>query len=376
MLFKSVVTAALAAAIIAQPLQDEHQHHHQHEKRAVKVVTEFETVVVTAGYGGDEIPTSSVSLKPATDVTVASSSTHVAQLQPESFSNPTTFATSITSSIATSSTSAPTETGNSGDESPASNGGAKGITYSPYSDDGGCKSYNEIAADLAKLTNYDLIRIYGVDCDQANAVLANIASHQKVFAGIFDVADIEGGVKTLASAVESNGGWGVIDTVSVGNELVNGGQASVDEVNGYVKKAKSALQSAGYDGPVVTTDTFIAVINNPGLCDASDYMAVNAHAFFDGYFEADQAGEWVLQQIQRVYTACGGKKRVFVTETGWPSKGDSNGKAVPSVENQKAAVDSISKVCGDASILFTAFNDFWKAPGSFNAEQYWGIHSN
>lgn len=370
MLFKSFVTLALAASVFGQPL--EHEHQHQHEKRAVKVVTQTNTVVVTAGFGAAEIASTTISLAPATDaVSVNTDTTIVQQYQPQSFSNPTTFETKVTSvPVASAVASA---AASSVPSSGSSSGGAKGVTYSPYTDDGGCKSYSEIASDLAQLTSYDIIRIYGVDCDQANAVLANIASNQKVFAGIYDVSDIAGGIKTLASAVSANGGWDKIDTVSIGNELVNSGQASVSQIASYVSTAKSALSAAGYSGPVVAVDTFIAVINNPGLCDSSDYMAINAHAFFDGYYTADQAGEWVLQQIQRVYTACGGKKRVLVTETGWPSKGDSNGKAVPSQENQDSAISSIKSVCGDASILFNAFNDMWKAPGSFNAEQYWGI---
>ncbi|EGV65689.1 Cell surface mannoprotein mp65 [Yamadazyma tenuis] len=363
MLFKSIVTGALAATILAQPLQDEHQHQHQHEKRAVKVVTQVNTVVVTAGYGAADIPTTSIALSAATDVSINTDTTITPQNQPASFSNPTTFETK-TSTSAVSTASASEAIGASG---------AKGITYSPYSDDGGCKSASEVASDVAQLSGYDIIRIYGVDCNQAANVLAAIGDNQKIFAGIYDVSDISGGVSTLAAAVEANGGWDKVDTVSIGNELVNGGSATVSQVGSYVAEAKSALTAAGYSGSIVAVDTFIAVINNPGLCDHSDYMAVNAHAFFDGYYTADQAGDWLLQQIQRVYTACGGSKRVFITETGWPSQGDSNGKAVPSAENQKAAIQSIIDTCGSASTLFNAFNDIWKAPGAYNAEQYWGI---
>jgi len=376
MLFKSVVLGLLAAQVFAQPLEGEHQHKHQHEKKDVKVVTKVNVVTVTAGYGAEELTSSVVLSTPTNAVSInTDTSSYAAQAKPSSFSNPSTFETKVSTTYTPSSTagSDSTETSDSAPSGGAGAAGAKGITYTPYSDNGGCKTYSEIASELKQISDYDIIRLYGVDCDQVNAVLANKASHQKVFAGIFDVSDISGGIKTLASAVENNGGWDHIDTVSVGNELVNNGQANPSQISSYVKEAKSALESAGYSGPVVSVDTFIAVINNPELCKYSDYMAVNAHAFFDGHYTADQAGKWVLQQIQRVYTACGGDKRVFITETGWPSKGDSNGEAVPSPENQSAAIKSIKDTCGDASTLFTAFNDMWKSPGAFNAEQYWGI---
>ena len=219
-----------------------------------------------------------------------------------------------------------------------------------------------------------MIRIYGVDCNQVPNVLAGLSSGQKIFAGIYNTDNISGDIETLASAVKNAGGWDIVDTVSVGNELVNGGQATVSQVAGYVKEARSALSSAGYNGPVVAVDTFIAVINNPGLCDCSDYMAVNAHPYFDGGVTAEESGEWVLQQLQRVSSACGGKK-VFITETGWPTRGNSNGKAVPSQSNQAAALSSISETCGNDVTFFTAYNDMWKQDGSWGVEKYWGIYS-
>lgn len=357
MLFKSFATFGLLATTLASPLQ----HQHQHQKRDVKVVTQVDTIFITEGYGADQAATaSSVVLSANTDVSV-SSGTFAPQVQPTTTGVPTTLATSATSGSA--STDAPS----------SGSVGGKGVTYSPYASDGTCKSSGQIASDLAQLGDFEIIRIYAVDCSQAEAVLANLNSNQKLFAGIFDVANLQADLQTLISAVNANGGWGKIHTVSIGNELVNSGQASPSQIGSYVSAAKSTLQAAGYTGPVVAVDTFIAVINNPELCAYSDYIAVNAHCFFDGHYTADQAGSWVLQQIQRVYTACGGSKNVFITESGWPSQGDANGNAIPSVENQSAAIGSISSTVGDDTILFTAFNDLWKSPGAFNAEQYWGI---
>lgn len=255
-------------------------------------------------------------------------------------------------------------------------GGARGIVYSPYKA-GGCKSAKEVKDDLAKLSGFSLIRIYGVDCDQVPNVLAALAPGQKLFLGVFDMNSIESDLKTINDAVKAHGeGWGVVDTISIGNELVNNGKATVDQIAGYLKTARKVLEGYGYKGNVVSVDTFIALINNPGLCKLSDYHAVNAHAFFDGYIEAAGSGDWVLEQISRVKSVCKDDKDVIITETGWSSKGDSNNKAVPSRDNQKKALDSIKEKAGDKCILFTAFNDLWKEDGPFNAEKYYGILDN
>lgn len=251
---------------------------------------------------------------------------------------------------------------------------AKGISYSPYTDSGDCKTAAEVASDLAQLTDFSVIRLYGVDCNQVENVLAAKTSSQQVFQGIFDMSAIESGVETISAAITSTGAsWDDFYTISIGNELVNDGEATVDQVASYVSTARSALESAGYTGSVVAVDTFIAVINNPGLCSISDYMAVNAHAYFDYNTAAADAGPWVLEQIQRVWYACGGDKNVLVTETGWPSSGDTYGAAVPSLANQEAAIASIQDTCANDVFLFSAFDNKWAAPGAYDVEQYFGI---
>lgn len=352
MIFNSKLVLGASLAMSALVATATPVHMHQAHKREAQ--PDVVTVYVTAG--AEEAAATSA----AADVAAAVSTTSAASAAAA------TSATSAASSAAASSSSS--------SSSSVGSGGAKGIVYSPYKV-GGCKSASEVKSDIAQLSGYDVIRIYGVDCDQVPNVLAALGSGQKVFLGIYDVSAIEAGLSTINSAISSYG-WDIVHSISIGNELVNNGAATVDQISGYVSTAKTILTGYGYTGPVVSVDTFIAVINNPGLCAISDYMAVNAHAFFDGNVAAADSGEWVLQQIQRVWTACssaGHEKTVFVTESGWPSQGSSNGVAVPSDENQSAAISSIQSKVGSSCILFTAFNDLWKDPGAYSAEQYWGI---
>lgn len=370
MLFKSLVTFTVLAQALAAPLAQHQHHQHKEEKRAVQVVTKTNVVTVVLGNGEQTTTFAAPTVSVANTVSVEEE-THVPQVQP------TTTAEQQTEQETT--TASPASTGSSSTDSvDTGSAGAKGVTYSPYSDDGGCKSASQIASEVSALSGYSIIRLYGVDCDQVAQVLKAKTSSQKIFAGIYDVSDISGGVETLASAVKSYGSWDDIYTVSIGNELVNAGSATPSQIGTYVSEGRSALKSAGYTGSVVSVDTFIAVINNPDLCQYSDYMAVNAHAFFDGQIASADAGSWVLQQIQRVWTACGGEKNVLITETGWPHKGDTNGVAVPSKANQQSAISSIKSTCGDSSIIFTAYDDLWKTDSgsTFNAEKYWGILSS
>lgn len=270
--------------------------------------------------------------------------------------------------------------GSSGGSSPgvAPSASGFGFTYSAYNSDGTCKSYEQIAKDFSALdTNYAFVRTYGVDCNQVSNVLRAAKERgMKLFQGIFDINEVDSAVRTIVSAV--NGDWASIHTISVGNELVNNGAASAGTVLSAVRRAREQLRASGYNGPVVTVDTLVATVANPALCDESDYCAVNSHPFFDSLTEAGNAGNFLITQMANLKSKLRDQsKPIVICETGWPSKGDANGRAVPSPENQRKAISSIrSAFTGKESslVLFNPWNMHWKKSGGgqFNAEPWWG----
>lgn len=253
-----------------------------------------------------------------------------------------------------------------------------GVSYAPYRGDHACKSKQDIENDFRRFAgSYSLVRIYGTDCDQVDNVYSAAKAHgMKVFLGIWEPSSVVDEANKIISGVK--GDWDMVHTVSVGNELVNNGHASPQQIVNAVKNARSTLRAAGYMGPVVAVDTFVAAQAHPELCEQSDYCAINAHAFFDGTVSASESGRWLKNTVSSVKSALSVPKKVVVTETGWPMKGEKNGMAVPSLQEQKSALDSIKKAFastpGDV-ILFSAFNDLWKTRdmATFNSEQYWGI---
>lgn len=257
--------------------------------------------------------------------------------------------------------------------SPSGPGFSSGVSYSPYNADNTCKSTAQVANDFKLITGFSVIRLYGTDCGQiANVQAAIKNTGVSLFLGIFDLTQIPSECNIIIDAVK--GDWSHINTVSVGNELVNKGAASVGQVTAAIAQVRSTLKAAGYKGPVVTVDTMVAMKANPELCQASDFCAINCHAFFDGNVLPEGAGPFVLDWAQQVSKAAGGKT-VVVTETGWPTQGNANNKAVPSKENHDAAIASIKKIWSQNAILYTAFNDLWKqdSAATFGAEKHWGI---
>ena len=387
--------AALSAVVAAQPQHGAHRHRHAKKDAPVAYVTEVATVTaptkmvwvdqygntISADWpGATEAPAAPAPVAPAA---YDNSNDKPQEQAPPAYQAPASSSEApapAPSSSKVEQQAAPSPSSYSA-PSGSSEGSSYGITYSPYNSDQSCKTSDQISKDLATLDGYGMIRMYGTDCDQAGPIIGAAKSKGwKVFAGLFNIKDVESQVAQLKTAVQNNAGgdWSIIDTVSVGNEGVNNGQYSVGDVKAAVDATKACLPSE-YKGDVVTVDTFIAVINNPELCTVGDYTAVNCHAFFDGGVTAEKSGQWVLEQAQRVSQACGNADRkVVITEAGWPSSGSTNGKAVPSKENQAAAVKDLKSAFTSNLILFTAFNDYWKqnSAATFGVEQYWGIYGD
>ena len=311
------------------------------------------------------------------------SSSAVYQPPPPSPSSSSSQSEQPTSSAvyqAPSPSASPDSQSSSGSSSSGSPASGHGISYTPYRADGQCKSKDEVAEDIKKLDGYSMIRIYGTDCDQLAKVLpAAKDKNLKIFAGISNDNVLANKVQDDVEAFATNFGssWDMIDTISVGNELVNSGHDSGLAVSA-VNAARTALRSKGYNGPVVSVDTFVAIKNHPEICQNSDYAAANIHPFFDGNVAASDSGKFITDQAKTVADACPGKK-VIVTETGWPTQGGSHQKAIPSPENQQAALGSITDAFSSnpgGVVFFTAYNELWKKDndGTFGCEKYWGIH--
>ena len=156
--------------------------------------------------------------------------------------------------------SSPSSSGPASYPNPVAGGPGFGsaISYSPYNADNTCKSSSQVASDFTKITGYKVIRLYGTDCNQVANVLEVIKGKGvTLFLGVFDIHKVQGECQTIIDAVK--GDWSHVNTVSVGNELVNNGGASVGQVTGAIDQARSILKAAGYSGAVVTVSTFLSI---------------------------------------------------------------------------------------------------------------------
>ncbi|CCE85548.1 Piso0_005154 [Millerozyma farinosa CBS 7064] len=302
----------------------------------------------------------------------ADSASTSSQVTPTSASTSSPVSSSASSSQTSSQSSA--QSSGSGDI-PA----PTAIAYSPYTDSGYCKNSSSIRSDLnlIKSKGINKVRVYGTDCglfDNTLPIAKDIGF--KVNQGLWitseGVDSIDDPLKELINYGQENG-WDVFDFITVGNEAVNSGFTTVDDLISKIKSVKSQLEDAGYNGNVSTSEVPSTFISNPSLCQSSgvDFVGITPHAYFDPLISADEAGSFVVSKQSEVASAC--NMDVMITETGYPSKGDTNGKNVPSQENQKQAIKTIIEKTNQQVTILTTYNDFWKEPGPYGIEQYFGV---
>ena len=155
-------------------------------------------------------------------------------------------------------------------------------------------------------------------------------------------------------------GAGSVDGLTIGNEVAD----TPSNIMQKVWDVRTYVNNAGYQGPVSTVHTWVNVMNNPVLCDA-DRVTINAHAFYDGNVQAAGAGDFIRDVVlPDIKTACApyaAVNNIVITESGWPSRGENYGAAVPSLPNEQAALSSLNCIAGSNNIIaFEADDSVWK----------------
>ena len=85
---------------------------------------------------------------------------------------------------------------------------------------------------------------------------------------------------------------------------------------------------------------------------------------------------YMKQMYQEAKNAGGGQKRVIITETGWPSSGQSIGGAHASFENSlKYFINSLqwSNESGIEMFYFSSFDESWKVEKEGDVGAAWGL---
>lgn len=262
----------------------------------------------------------------------------------------------------------------------------KGVDYGPFRDGqrpgGPCPSSTEVQSDIMILKRMaNAVRTYGLlDCKIGeNVLLATKRARVKLALGLWISGDKEANrreideLKRLASQGLEN-----VIAVVVGSEVLLRGDLTLEELINYINQVRDIVP-----GIKVTTAEpwhiwFGSDKRYPDitqLINTVDFIFLNIHPYWEKIC-IDQAVDAVFERFNMVKETYPTKK-VMISETGWPSDGEPNGCAVPSLENQRKYLKEFICQAQQENIsfyYFEAFDEKWKAPPE--VEAHWGFYNS
>jgi GPH family glycoside/pentoside/hexuronide:cation symporter len=254
------------------------------------------------------------------------------------------------------------------------NNGLSGLCFSPYVEGqkiGDILSQEQIRRRIDILAPYTKwIRTFS--CTEGNELIPEIA-HQKnikTLVGAWISNDKQRNEREINALIKLANA-GLVDIVSVGNEVLHRGEISEVELIDYINRVKKAIPSHIEVGYV---DAYYQYIERPNLVDACDLLLCNFYPFWEG--AAIDYSMSYLSNMLEVTKAVSKDKRIIITETGWPSFGETVENAVPSKINaMKYFV--ISQEWAKSNNLeifhFSSFDESWKVIQEGKLGTSWGL---
>lgn len=163
---------------------------------------------------------------------------------------------------------------------------------------------------------------------------------------------------------------GYVDIAAVGNEVLYRDDLTEEELLSYMKRVKKEIG----DVPVGYVDAYYEFSQRPALVENSDVILCNCYPYWEGTSFEDSF-QHMRQMYYQTKDAAQGKE-VIITETGWPSKGEPLGGAIPSEEHALKYFINTNLWAQDENVnvfYFSSFDEAWKKSSEGEVGAYWGI---
>lgn len=213
------------------------------------------------------------------------------------------------------------------------------------------------------------IRTYGTGAGQEYAGSEAHKMGLKTAIGAWLSSDIEANNREINELInESKAGY--VDLAIVGSETLLRNDLSEDQLINYIKRVKQEAPGI----KVTTGDTYSELIDHPKVMDECDVIFYNSYPYWEGININDSINlqnsryKNIVNKVKN--------KTVIVSETGWPSSGNTIGNAVPSPENAANYFNDFVSWARKNNVqyfYFEAFDETWKAINEGPQGAHWGI---
>jgi exo-beta-1,3-glucanase (GH17 family) len=164
---------------------------------------------------------------------------------------------------------------------------------------------------------------------------------------------------------------GFVDIAAVGNEVMYRRDLSEDELLGFIARVKKEIPN---NIPVGYVDAYYEFTIKPRITEACDVILSNCYPYWEGS-EINYSLAHMKSMFYQALEAAKGK-RVIITETGWPSHGESFKASDPSQDNAMKYFINAQLWSKEANIdvfYFSSFDESWKTGPEGEVGAHWGI---
>jgi glucan 1,3-beta-glucosidase len=252
-------------------------------------------------------------------------------------------------------------------------GGVHGFCFSLYED--GQKPGDIITAPQIR-RRMQILKPYSqwvrsFSCIEGNELIPQIAkeSGMKTLVGAWIGKDEDKNRQEIENLIQLAKD-GFVDIAAVGNEVLYRKELSEQELIERILQVKEAIPNV----PVGYVDAYYEFVKRPAIAEACDVILCNCYPYWEG-----TEFRYSLPHMQHMYHQAlhaGKGKRVIITETGWPSQGESLGNAMPSMMNAMKYFINTQLWAMDENVevfYFSSFDESWKVGAEGEVGAYWGI---
>jgi glucan 1,3-beta-glucosidase len=252
--------------------------------------------------------------------------------------------------------------------------GMHGLCFSMYEDGqqpGDIISEEQVRRRMKIIAPYTKW-VRSFSCTEGNELVPIIAREFgiKTLVGAWLGHDIEKNEKEIEALIKlANDGF--VDIAAVGNEVMYRKDMSEDDLLDFIARVKKEIPSSI---PVGYVDAYYEFTIKPRITEACDVILTNCYPYWEG-----STIDYSLAHMKSMFhqaRGVGNGKKVIITETGWPSKGESFKESHPSTENAIKYFINSQLWSKDENIpifYFSSFDESWKVGAEGEVGAYWGI---
>jgi exo-beta-1,3-glucanase (GH17 family) len=254
------------------------------------------------------------------------------------------------------------------------NNGIHGICFSMYEDGQGPGDIisEEQVRRRMKILKPNLQWVRSFSTTEGNELVPKIAKELgiKTLVGAWLSDDQEKNQVEIDNLIELAKA-GYVDIAAVGNEVLYRNDLEKEELIKHIQYVKDQIPGI----PVGYVDAYYEFVMHPDISELCDVILCNCYPYWEGTSFQDSFQH--MRQMFYQAKEAGKNKRIIVTETGWPSQGESLGGAIPSKTNAMKYFINTNLWSQDEEIetfYFSSFDESWKVGAEGEVGAYWGIY--